>query len=195
VVDNYLLSNSKPSFEKRDEYEALDLTELQNRIKKINKKFFNSLNNSESNNKRRLARYLEVLLSEKKFVAKKGKRRYNFLILGLNPERKIIKERIYKRLLDRLNNEDMVGEVKRLNEGGVSFERLESFGLEYRFVSYYLQKKISYQQLIDRLFIAICQFSKKQMSWFRRWERNGAEIVWLEDKEGSGKKIKEFLEK
>ena len=193
VVDNYLLSDSKPSLEKREEYESLELSDLQNRIKKINKTFFAGINNSDLNNKRRLARYLEVLLNEKSFNPKKGKRKYDFLILGLNPEREVIKEKIYKRLLDRINNEDMIGEVKRLHESGVSFERLESFGLEYRFVSLFLQNKISEQQLIDRLFTAICQFSKRQMSWFRRWEKMGAKIVWLEDKDEAEKIIKQFI--
>ena len=193
VVDNYLLSESKPSFEKRDEFESLEISELQKRIKSINKKFFLSLNNSDLNNKRRLARYLEVLLNEKSFEAKRGKRKYDFLILGLNPERAVVKEKIYKRLLDRINNEDMIGEVKRLHKSGVSYERLESFGLEYRFISLFLQNKISEQQLIDRLFVAICQFSKRQMSWFRRWEKNGAEIVWLENKNDVVKFIKSFL--
>jgi len=193
VVDNYLLSDSKPSLEKREEYESLELSDLQNRIKKINKTFFAGINNSDLNNKRRLARYLEVLLDEKSFNPKKGKRKYDFLFLGLNPEREVIKEKIYKRLLDRINNEDMIGEVKRLHESGVSFERLESFGLEYRFVSLFLQNKISEQQLIDRLFTAICQFSKRQMSWFRRWEKMGAKIVWLEDKDEAEKIIKQFI--
>lgn len=193
VVDNYLLSDSKPSLEKREEYESLELSDLQNRIKKINKTFFAGINNSDLNNKRRLARYLEVLLDEKSFNPKKGKRKYDFLILGLNPEREVIKEKIYKRLLDRINNEDMIGEVKRLHESGVSFERLESFGLEYRFVSLFLQNKISEQQLIDRLFTAICQFSKRQMSWFRRWEKMGAKIIWLEDKDEAEKIIKNFI--
>lgn len=193
VVDNYLLSDSKPSFEKRDEYESLDLKELQSRIKKINRNFFAGINNSDLNNKRRLARYLEVLLSEKSFNPQKGEKKYDFLILGLNPEREVIREKIYKRLLDRINNEDMIGEIKNLHKSGVSFERLESFGLEYRFVSLFLQNKISEQQLIDRLFTAICQFSKRQMSWFRRWEKKGAKIVWLKDKEEAGKFIENFL--
>lgn len=192
VVDNYLLAESKPSFEKRMEYESWTLKELQNKIKKINKKFFNNINNSDLNNKRRLARYLEVLLDEESFKAKKGERKYDFLILGLNPEREVIKEKIYKRLLDRINNEDMIGEVRRLHKLGLSFKRLESFGLEYRFVSLFLQKKISEQQLIDRLFTAICQFSKRQMSWFRRWEKNGAEIFWIKDLKEAEKILRNF---
>ena len=118
-----------------------------------------------------MARYLEILVSEKDFSPKKKDRLYNFLILGLNPEKEIMKERIHKRLIKRLEEENMIGEVETLKKNGVSFERLESFGLEYRFIANYLQKKISYQQLVDRLYIAICQFAKKQKSWFRRFAK------------------------
>lgn len=180
VIDNYILSAVKPVFGQRDEYESWSIKELQNRIKKINPKFFANLNNSEVNNKRRLARFLEVLLSENNFSPKKGESRYDFLIFGLSPEREVIKEKIYKRLAKRLEEEDMIGEVERLKKSGVSYKRLESFGLEYRYIAYYLQKKITYQQLVDKLFIAICQFSKKQMSWFRRMEKQGTEILWVE---------------
>ncbi len=181
LVDNYILSDTKSSLKDRGNYEKLELKELQNKIKKINKKFFNKINNSDLNNKRRLARYLEVLLSNSNFSPKKGEAKFNFLILGINPDREIIKKKIYKRLISRIEDEGMISEVENLRKKGLSFKRLENFGLEYKFVAYYLQKKITYQQLIDKLYIAICQFSKRQMSWFRRWERQGTEIVWLKN--------------
>ena len=193
VVDNYLLSSIKPIFSQRMEYESLDLEELQKRIKKINPKFFNGINNSDLKNKRRLSRYLEVLSTEKNFVPKKGEAKYDFLILGLNPEREIIKEKIYARLIRRLEDEDMIGEVRRLNEAGVDFSRLESFGLEYKFIADYLQEKISYKQMVDNLFSAICRFSKNQVSWFRRWEGQGIKINWIKDYNDAEKKIKKFL--
>lgn len=193
VIDNYALSSVKPVFGQRDEYEKLELIDLQNKIKKINSKFFKQLNNSELNNKRRLARYLEILESEKEFTPQKKDRRYNFLIIGLNPDRSIVKEKIYKRLLKRLDEEDMIEEVEKLKKTGVGYERLESFGLEYRFIAKYLQKKISYQQLVDNLYIAICQFSKKQMSWFRRFAKLGADILWLDNFSIAKKSVKSFL--
>jgi tRNA-2-methylthio-N6-dimethylallyladenosine synthase len=193
VIDNYILSAVKPVFGQRDEYENLSLKELQNKIKKINPKFFANLNNSELNNKRRLARFLEVLLSEKDFSPRKGERLYDFIIFGLKPDRAILRERIYQRLIKRLEEEDMIGEVERLKKLGVSYKRLESFGLEYRYVSYYLQKKITYQQLADKLFIAICQFSKRQMSWFRRMEKMGTKIIWFNDFSEIKSELNNFL--
>jgi tRNA-2-methylthio-N6-dimethylallyladenosine synthase len=194
VVDNYLLAESKPSFVKRDEYEALSLEELHKRIKKINKDFFGNINNSDLNNKRRLARYLEVLEGDSSFKAKKGEPLYDFLILGLNPEREIIKEKIHRRLLVRLNEEGMIDEVKGLLKEGISHQRLESFGLEYKYISMYLQKKISEKQLVDHLFRAICKFAKKQMSWFRRWEKMGTDISWIDNNvDEAKKKIDRFI--
>jgi tRNA-2-methylthio-N6-dimethylallyladenosine synthase len=191
VVDNYILSTTKTSFEKRKEYEKLNLKDLQDKIKKVNPKFFRKLNSSEQKNKRRLARYLEILLSEKDFLARKGEPRYDFLILGLKVEREEIKRRIYKRLVDRIEKEDMIDEAKKLRKDGVSFRKLERFGLEYKHLSFYLQNKISREDLIDKLFIAICQFSKRQMSWFRRWERLGAKINWIK----SWRELKSSIEK
>lgn len=195
VVDNYLLSSIKPIFGQRVEYENLELEELQKRIKKINPKFFKNINNSDLNNKRRLARYLEVLSIEKDFSPQKGESKYDFLILGLNPEREVIKNKIYNRLIKRLEDEEMIGEVKKLNESGISFSRLESFGLEYKFIAWYLQEKINYKQLVDQLFSAICRFSKNQVSWFKRWEKQGIKINWINDYNEAEKKIKKFIEK
>ncbi len=181
VVDNYILSTTKTSFEKRKEYEKLSLKDLQSKIKKVNLKFFRKLNSSEQKNKRRLARYLEILLSEKDFSAQKGEPRYDFLILGLKVEREELKRRIYKRLVDRIEKEGMIDEAKKLRKDGLSFNKLERFGLEYKHLSFYLQNKISREDLVDKLFIAICQFSKRQMSWFRRWEKLGAKINWIKN--------------
>lgn len=193
VIDNYALSEVKPVFGQREEYENLSLADLHQRIKKQSPHFFSNLNNSELKNKRRLSRYLELLESEKDFTPKKNEPRYNFLIFGLQPEKEIMKEKIYQRLVKRLEEEDMVAEVENLRKTGVSDQRLESFGLEYRFIAQYLQKKISYQQLVDKLYIAICQFAKKQKSWFRRFEKLGADILWLETYLEAKKELKKFL--
>lgn len=73
----------------------------------------------------------------------------------------------------------MVQEIVNLHSAGLSFVKLESFGLEYRFISRYLQGKITYDEMKERLNIAIGQFAKRQETWFRRMEKNGIEINWL----------------
>jgi tRNA dimethylallyltransferase len=73
----------------------------------------------------------------------------------------------------------MVEEVENLHKNGLSWERLDFFGLEYRYVSFYLQKKITYNELFETLFNRICQFSKRQMTWLRKFEREGYKIQWI----------------
>ena len=75
----------------------------------------------------------------------------------------------------------MVEEVKILQEKGSSWERLEYFGLEYRYISLYLQEKISYGEMVDTLFKKICQFAKRQRTWFRKMEREGFKIHWVDN--------------
>ncbi|HPZ09283.1 MAG TPA: tRNA (adenosine(37)-N6)-dimethylallyltransferase MiaA [Candidatus Eremiobacteraeota bacterium] len=101
------------------------------------------------------------------------------LIIGTYWERPLLKERITKRLLERLK-EGMVEEVKTLHEKGCSWERLEYFGLEYKYISLYLQGKLSYDEMVKTLNIRINQFSKKQMGWFRKMEREGFKINWVD---------------
>jgi tRNA dimethylallyltransferase len=73
----------------------------------------------------------------------------------------------------------MVEEVNDLHSAGLSWQRIDSFGLEYRFISQYLQKKITFEEMKKGLNIAIGQFAKRQETWFRRMERKGIVINWL----------------
>ncbi len=82
------------------------------------------------------------------------------------------------RLQERIG-QGMIAEVEGLHKNGLSWERLESFGLEYRFIARYLQDKITKDEMISRLAIAIGQFAKRQETWFRRMERRGIDITWI----------------
>jgi len=96
--------------------------------------------------------------------------------------------------VERLEKENMVKEIKDLHEKkSVSWKRLESFGLEYKFISKYLQDKFKYDEMVEKLNIAIRQFSKKQISWFKRWEKQGRKIYWVKDKKEAEKLVKKFL--
>jgi len=70
--------------------------------------------------------------------------------------------------------------VKELNRSGISWERLHFLGLEYRYVALYLQRKMSYADMVQTLTNRIFQFSKRQATWFRRMERHGIKIFWVE---------------
>ena len=101
------------------------------------------------------------------------------LIIGTTFEREKIRQNIYRRLVERID-EGLIEEVEHLHSDGCSWERLEKLGLEYRYCSLFLQGKIaSVEELTQQLFIAIRQFAKRQETWFRFMEKNGVEINWL----------------
>jgi tRNA dimethylallyltransferase len=187
LVDGYNLSDAKPDKKLREKLEKLNVSQLFEKLKKINIKFAEKLNDSDRKNRRRLVRYIEISsLKEAKLpigsLASKKNEDYNYEIIGLNPDKEILLERIYKRIIARLEKEDMVGEVEGLHEKyGVAWKRLIYFGLEYRFITYYLLGKLSYDEMIEKLNIATRQFAKRQLTWFRRWEKQGREIKWFKD--------------
>jgi tRNA dimethylallyltransferase len=101
------------------------------------------------------------------------------LVIGTTLARAVLRQRIAQRLHERIDA-GMIEEVVRLHEEGASWERLERLGLEYRFVSEYLQKKIATkEELFEKLNLAIGQFAKRQETWFRGMEKKGVEIHWL----------------
>lgn len=192
LVDNFNLSAVKARSPKRAQWDKMSAAKLFALVEKKKPEFAARLNNSDKNNARRLARYLEII--EFEGLDKVGKResRYDFLILGLEWPNDILRERIVQRLLDRLEKEGLVAEVKRLNEKGVSWERLKDFGLEYRFVSRHLLGELSYSEMVEKLSLALFHFAKRQKNWFKRWEKQGAKINWVKDMSGAEKKIKKW---
>jgi tRNA dimethylallyltransferase len=101
------------------------------------------------------------------------------IIIGTTFERSILRDNVTKRLKQRLQ-EGMIKEVQLIHDSGISWERLERLGLEYRFVSEFLQGKIlTEQELFEKLNTAIHQFVKRQETWFRGMERKGVNIFWL----------------
>ncbi|MCX5854670.1 MAG: tRNA (adenosine(37)-N6)-dimethylallyltransferase MiaA [Deltaproteobacteria bacterium] len=99
------------------------------------------------------------------------------LVIGIRWERSVLRRRITDRLRERLAS-GMVEEVKRLHASGIVWEKLDYFGLEYRYVGLYLQGKIRYNDMFQILNTRIHQYAKKQETWFRRMEKQGIEIHW-----------------
>lgn len=192
LVDNYLLSSTKPDLEKRRELEILSREELFKRLEDLKPDFAHKLNNSDKNNPRRLVRYLEILEQGSSLEMKKESP-YDFLILGLTYDDEILRARIIKRINDRLDQEDMLGEVKRLHTEGVSWRRLLSFGLEYKFLSQYLLGRLDYDDMLKKLGDASYRFAKRQKTWFRRWEKQGRQIYWVDGLQTAEKLIKAWL--
>ena len=116
----------------------------------------------------------------------------NSVIFGISYPRGLVKARIMKRLEYRLEN-GMIEEVEQLLASGITPERLMKYGLEYKFVVLFLTGKISRSDLFLELNIAIRQFAKRQMTWFRRMERQGIAIHWIEGRLPLEKKVGEII--
>lgn len=163
---------------------------LRNRLTKIsNEKLLETLKklsptrakNIDIHNKVRLIRAIEIAraLGEIPKIIEKPQK-YEFILIGLDTKDNILKERIERRLLKRIKL-GMINEVSKLHKQGVSWKRLESFGLEYREVAKYLQGKINKTQLVENLKNDIWHFVKRQRTWFKR----NKDIKWIDPKDKS----------
>ena len=101
------------------------------------------------------------------------------LLIGIRYDRESQRRRITQRLRQRLE-EGMIEEAQNLLHKGLTSEQLEYYGLEYKYLAKYLSHELTYTQMFEQLNTAIHQFAKRQMTWFRRMERNGATIYWLD---------------
>ena len=102
----------------------------------------------------------------------------NSLIIGVDIDRELRREKITKRLKQRLD-EGMIDEVRRLIDSGISPEDLIYYGLEYKYLTLHVTGRLSYSEMFTALEIAIHQFAKRQMTWFRGMERRGFKIHWI----------------
>lgn len=100
-------------------------------------------------------------------------------VIGIHWEREALRRRITARLKERLDN-GMIEEVERLHAGGIAWERLDYYGLEYRYVGAYLRGDMNKNDMFQRLNSAIHNFAKRQGNWFRRMERHGIGINWID---------------
>lgn len=176
VVKNITLPEVKLDKKLRAKLEKFSTKKLFGVLKKLSP---SRAKNIDIYNKVRLIRAIEIskALGDVPEV-QEGPQKYNFIIIGLDTKDKILKERIEKRLLKRIKL-GMIREVSKLHKDGVSWKRLESFGLEYRETAKYLQGKINKAQLLENLKNDIWHFVKRQRTWFKRNKK----IKWFEPKE------------
>jgi tRNA dimethylallyltransferase len=118
----------------------------------------------------------------------------NSIFFGLNPETEIRRISITKRLHERLQN-GMIEEVKALIDSGISPDKLIFYGLEYKFITQYLTGELEYETMVERLNVAIHQFAKRQMTYFRKMERDGLKINWLDSNIPFDKQLEEIITK
>ena len=117
----------------------------------------------------------------------------NSLIIGIDIDRELRREKISRRLRVRLD-EGMVNEVRKIIDSGVKPEDLIYYGLEYKYLTLYIIGKLSYEDMISQLEISIHQFAKRQMTWFRGMERRGSTIHWIDATLPTEEKIEKTLE-
>lgn len=175
IIKNYNMSEIQTDRAEYNNLLKLDIDELKNILVSLKP---NQHNTTDLLDKDRLIRAILVARSTS-YGNKDFKPEVAPLIIGVKLEREIIKDRITKRLKERLNN-GMVEEVKRLIENGITFEKLNFFGLEYKFIGQYLKGTLNYNDMFQKLNSAIHDFAKRQMTWFRKMEREGVFINWID---------------
>lgn len=114
------------------------------------------------------------------------------LVIGINIDRELRREKITRRLKTRLE-EGMCDEIRSLIDGGVNPDDLIYYGLEYKFVTEYVVGKTSYEEMFRQLEIAIHQFAKRQMTWFRGMERRGYTIHWIDAAQSMDEKVEAIM--
>jgi len=193
LIYNWQLPKVPPQKKLRKKLEKKSSQELFEQLKKLDPK---RAKNIDRYNKRRLVRALEIVLVTKTTISSVGtinstkNSPYRMLKIGIKKDKKELQRLINKRLLKRLKI-GMINEVKNLHKKGVNWKRLDELGLEYRYISYYLRGLLTKEQMIKTLNQKIWQFSKRQMTWFKKDE----EINWVKSYKEAEKLTRQFLSK
>jgi len=182
-----------PNKKLREQLSKKTTKELFEILKKLDK---NRAKNIDSKNGVRLIRAIEIAKSLGKVpkpVQDSPTPARQVLCIGLTLPPEVLKERIKTRLLTRIKK-GMIKEVENLHKNGISWKRMEALGLEYRYVSLYLQNKLTKEEMIEKLNTEIWHFAKRQKTWFKR----DPNIIWIDPRKNSDKnkvikEIKKFL--
>lgn len=151
-------------------------------------------NISDTRDRNRLIRAIEIQDFYKTFPIDKEKSSLASIIFYVHFERDILRQRITERLHNRLQN-GMIDEVKLLLDSGIKPESLVYYGLEYKFITLYLTHMLSYESMVEKLQIAIHQFAKRQVTWFRRMQRNGFEFTYIDGTLSNDEQLTIMLDK
>ncbi|MDP2705305.1 MAG: tRNA (adenosine(37)-N6)-dimethylallyltransferase MiaA [Patescibacteria group bacterium] len=171
VVDNMSLPEVKPNVKLRRNLEKKSVTQLGEILKKLDPKRYRTI---DTKNARRLIRAIEIAKQLGHVPTLKRKAKFDALQIGISTDNNILQKKIRTRLLERVG-QGMAEEVKHLRAHGLSFKRLESFGLEYKYIALYLQKRLSKNEMLTRLESEIKKYAKRQKTWFKKDTR----IKWF----------------
>jgi len=187
VLKGYHFVDAPEDHSLRTELGGLKSEDLVERLLTLQPKQHNT---TDIQDRDRLMRAIEIAMAERK--ANEILDPYPSmtpLIIGIQWDRTVLRKRITVRLKDRLEN-GLIEETQGLHDAGVSWEVLDFYGLEYRFVGQYLQGKINRNDMFQKLNAEIHRFAKKQDTWFRRMERKGSTIHWVD---GDGEPFKQAI--
>jgi tRNA dimethylallyltransferase len=175
VLRGYRLVEAPEDPALRAELAPLPMDRLAERLQQLTSRLHNT---TDLLDRERLVRAIEIARYEKDH-APVPLPALHPLVIGIRWDREALRRRITARLKERLSN-GMIEEVARLHAGGIPWDTLEFYGLEYRFVARHLKGDIARNDMVQQLNSAIHDFAKRQETWFRRMERNGVVIHWLE---------------
>lgn len=173
IIQDYELKPADRSIEKLKQLSSLNDDEL---VKLLRSRKNNLHNITDLTDRKRITE--AILIAESELGIMKDEKIVS-LNIGIQLPRNIVKKKITERLSTRLK-QGMIEEVKTLLDEGIEYEKLISFGLEYKFITMYLMQEISYNDMFQKLNSAIHNFAKRQMTWFRKMEKEGVEIFWVD---------------
>jgi len=185
VLKGYTLMNvpvNEPLLIELSQKTYNELVEILTGLKKVH-------NTTDLTERERLIRAIEIetYYKEKK-ISLSGTKAYPSIIFGINYPREVVRKCITERLQQRLEN-GMIDEVHSLLSSGITAETLKYYGLEYKFITQYICGELAYDEMVKLLNTAIHQFAKRQMTWFRRMEKRGFVIHWIDGQWGEEEKI------
>ena len=195
VLKGYHLSPVPQNQPLRDSLEGKSLAELTEMLTALKAKTGSNMHNTtDVDSCQRAIRAIEIETYNLEYpTPRRELPPVESLIIGISIGRELRREKITRRLKARLE-EGMVDEVKALLDEGIPADDLTYYGLEYKFVTEYLTGQSTYDEMFTRLEIAIHQFAKRQMTWFRGMERRGFKINWIDATLPMEEKIKRIME-
>lgn len=180
ILLNYEMTEVNPDYKLRDELQNKSHEKLIEILKSLNKELHNK---TDISSKKRTIRSIEIAKNKKnEGNIIENKKEFDYCIIGISPEREVVRKRITNRLKFRLNN-GLIEEVESLLTDGLPRERLDYFGLEYKFIGQFLNGSLNKNDMFQKLNTSIHQFSKRQMTFFRRMEKRGIKINWIKNAE------------
>ncbi len=174
LVDGIETASVQPDFKLREKLHSLELEEIQNMLRKLDSSIFESMNESDKKNKRRLVRKMEIIQSGQRSI-ERSKSEFEYLVIGLKLSRGELKKRISKRVEDRIRN-GALKEARKLFKDYKNLSSQVTSANGYRQLFEYFLGEIAYDQAIEKWKLSEYKHAKNQMTWFQK----DARVVWFD---------------